>query len=69
MAANFINKGMFSNVDGKNNHIRFLRLRISEKLENFGILSADELEIIGDGTLLNKNRIFAVEQATSYPTI
>ncbi|KAE9419487.1 hypothetical protein Angca_001446, partial [Angiostrongylus cantonensis] len=57
----FVHKGRLTNCEHKQNHVKRCHFVVEEMFLNEGTLACNVLEIVGEGVLENRNRIFAVD--------
>ncbi|KAJ1348621.1 hypothetical protein KIN20_003971 [Parelaphostrongylus tenuis] len=57
----FVHKGRLTNCENKQNHVKRCHIVVEELFLNEGTLACNVLDIVGEGTLENRNRIFAVD--------
>ncbi|VDM52456.1 unnamed protein product [Angiostrongylus costaricensis] len=57
----FLHKGRLTNCEHKQNHVKRCHFVVEELFLNEGTLACNVLEIVGEGVLENRNRIFAVD--------
>uniref|UniRef100_A0A7I4YWQ5 ANK_REP_REGION domain-containing protein n=1 Tax=Haemonchus contortus TaxID=6289 RepID=A0A7I4YWQ5_HAECO len=61
LTGSFVHKGRLTNCEHKQNHVKRCHIVVEEMFLNEGTLACNALDIIGEGVLENRNRIFAVD--------
>ncbi|KJH50138.1 hypothetical protein DICVIV_03701 [Dictyocaulus viviparus] len=56
-----VHRGRLTNCEHKQNHVKRCHIVVEELFLNDGTLACNVLNIVGDGVLENRNRIFAVD--------
>uniref|UniRef100_A0A8L8JZ19 ANK_REP_REGION domain-containing protein n=1 Tax=Heligmosomoides polygyrus TaxID=6339 RepID=A0A8L8JZ19_HELPZ len=61
LTGSLVHKGRLTNCEHKQNHLKRCHIVVEEMFLNEGTLACNVLEVVGEGVLENRNRIFAVD--------